>query len=291
MDAKATIREFLISRRSRLSPADVGLPDFGSHRRVVGLRREEVAMLAGVSADYYIRLERGNLDGASDSVLNALARALQLDELETEYLFDLARTVRQKKQPAKSTNKALKPNLQLLLSSIESTPFFIRNHCSDILGANSLGRALYAPILSSHVAAGNFARFVFLDPAAKDFYVDYQKIAEDMVGSLRLESVRSENDPKFIQLLGELTAKSELFQQLWPNHRLMRHVGGQKSFNHPEVGLITLTYEPFSLVADDNLRMTMYTAEPGSDSVDKLALLGAWYASNLELQTQLSFVI
>lgn len=288
MDSKATIREFLVSRRARLTPEQAGLPNFGANRRVAGLRREEVAMLAGVSADYYIRLERGNLDGASDSVLNAIARALQLDEIEIEYLYSLAHASRQKVRPAKSAGKALKPNLELLLNSIETTPIFIRNHCSQILGTNSLGRAIYAPILNSRIAAGNFAKFVFLDPAAQDFYVDYKKIAEDMVGSLRLESVRSENDPQFIQLLGELTAKSELFQQLWANHKLMRHTGGQKSFNHPEVGLITLTYEPLNLVTDDNLRMTIYTAEPGSESAQKLALLGTWAASTADQPQQSS---
>lgn len=272
MDSKSTIKEFLVSRRSRLTPEDVGMPNFSPNRRVTGLRREEVAMLAGVSVDYYIRLERGNLDGASESVLNAIARALQLDDTETQYLFDLAKTG-SKKTSLKKTAGTLRSNLQAVLDSFQSVPAFIRNTHMDLLGTNALGRAVYSKIVESRIANGNLARFVFLDPDAPDFYDDYQKIAEDTVGILRLAAVNDGDDPKFTQLLGELSAKSELFTRLWANHRVKSHIGGQKTFNHPTVGSITFTFEPFRLVANDNLLMNVYTVEPGSESAQKLQLL------------------
>lgn len=274
MYSKLTIKEFLVSRRERLTPEDVGMPNFSSNRRVKGLRREEVAMLAGVSVDYYIRLERGNLDGASESVLNAIARALQLDETEVEYFFDLAKAASKNTKKIKRTAGALRPNLQAVLDSFQTVPAFVRNSHLDLLGTNSLGRAVYSPILESRVANGNMARFVFLDPAALEYYGDYMKIAEDTVGILRLAAVNDGDDPKFTQLLGELSAKSELFTSLWANHRVKRHLGGQKTFNHPMVGAMIFTFEPFQLVANDNLIMNVYTVEPGSESAQKLQLLG-----------------
>ena len=274
MDSKLTVKEFLVSRRERLTPEDVGMPNFSSNRRVKGLRREEVAMLAGVSVDYYIRLERGNLDGASESVLASIARALQLDETETGYFFDLAKASGRKPKATKRAAQSLRPNLQSVLDSFPRVPVFIRNSHLQILGTNQLGRAVYSPILASKVADGNMARFVFLDPAALDFYVDYQKIAEDTVGILRLAAIHDGDDSTFTQLLGELSAKSESFTKLWANHRVNRHVGGRKTFNHPEVGVMTFTYEPFQLVANDNLIMNVYTVEPGSESAQKLQLLG-----------------
>lgn len=288
MDSKTTVKEFLVSRRERLTPEQVGMPNFSSNRRVKGLRREEVAMLAGVSVDYYIRLERGNLDGASESVLNAIARALQLDETETDYFFDLAKASSSKPKTNKRATQSLRPNLQAVLESFQTVPAFIRNSHLDVLGTNALGRAVYSPILESRIADGNMARFVFLDPTALDYYGDFQKIAEDTVGILRLAAVKDGDDPKFTQLLGELSAKSELFTKLWANHRVNRHVGGQKTFNHPQVGAMTFTYEPFQLVANDNLLMNVYTVEPGSESAQKLQLLGnlASTAASNDLRNQ-----
>ncbi len=282
MDTKATVREFLVACRSRLSPEDAGLQVFGGNRRVAGLRREEVAMLAGVSADYYIRLERGNLDGASDSVLNALARALQLDATETGYLFDLARSARTGiAGKSTSTTKALRPNLAMILDSIHDMPVFVTSSRLELLGANKLGRALYSPIFESHIAQMNLARWIFLDPASRDFYPEHQKLSEGAVGTLRLEALRAADDPKFQALIGELSSKSEEFRVLWAKHRVFKHPGGVKSFNNPIVGLVTLTYEPFQVVAEGSpVSMNIYTAEPGSESAQKLQILGAWVAEN-----------
>lgn len=282
MDTKATVKEFLVSARSRLTPESAGLQVFGGNRRVAGLRREEVAMLAGVSADYYIRLERGNLDGASDSVLSALARALQLDATETSYLFDLAKASRVGNAGKIATGtKGLRPNLAKILDSIHDMPVFVTNGRLELLGANRLGRALYAPIFESHIAQMNLARWIFLDPASRDFYPEHQKLSEGAVGTLRLEALRAADDPKFQALIGELSSKSEEFRVLWAKHRVFKHPGGVKSFNNPVVGLVTLTYEPFQVVAEGTpVSMNIYTAEAGSESEQKLKILGAWVAEN-----------
>ncbi|MEO0027723.1 MAG: hypothetical protein RL716_1054 [Actinomycetota bacterium] len=281
MDTRATVREFLVACRSRLTPEDAGLQVFGGNRRVAGLRREEVAMLAGVSNDYYVRLERGHLEGASDSVLNALARALQLDATETGYLFDLARAARialPSKGP--SVARGLRPNVARILDAIHDVPVFVTSTRLELLGANKLGQALYSPIFESGIAQMNIARWIFLDEKAKDFYVDYPKIADSAVGTLRLEALRSADDPKFTSLIGELSSKSELFRNLWAKHRVFKHPGGVKSFNHPLVGLVTLTYEPFQVIADTGVGMNIYTAEPGSETEEKLKIIGAWAAEN-----------
>ncbi|MEY4992904.1 MAG: hypothetical protein RIS82_26 [Actinomycetota bacterium] len=281
MDTKQTVKEFLVACRSRLSPEQAGLQAFGGNRRVAGLRREEVAMLAGVSADYYIRLERGNLDGASDSVLNALARALQLDTTETTYLFDLAKSARSG-VPTRATAsvKGLRANLEQILASIHDVPVFITSGRLELLGANKLGRALYSPVFESGIAQGNIARWIFLDANSQDFYVDYAKICEAAVGTLRLEALRAADDPKFQALIGELSSKSESFRTLWAKHRVYRHPGGTKSIIHPLIGQITLTYEPFQVLAEGPVSMNIYTAEPGSEAEQKLTILGAWVAEN-----------
>ena len=182
MDNRTEIREFLASRRARLTPQQAGLPSYGGHRRVAGLRREEVALLAGVSVDYYTRLERGNLGGASESVLDALARALQLDEAERTHLFDLARaanaTPGTRRRPA---SQRIRPGVQRVLDAMTGAPAWIRNGRADVLAANRLGRALYAPVFDSPVRPANTARFTFLDPRATDFYADWERTADDMV--------------------------------------------------------------------------------------------------------------
>src|SRR5690349_7333717 len=172
------VRKFLTSRRARLTPEDAGLPAYGGTRRVAGLRREEVAMLAGMSIDYYIRLERGNLSGASDSVLEALARALKLDDAETGHLLDLARAasaaprVRRKRSP-----QAVRPSLQRVIDAITTAPAWVRNDRGDELASNDLGRALYLDMMtdSSSAAPPNSARFTFLNPKAQEFFADWER--------------------------------------------------------------------------------------------------------------------
>ena len=282
MDSRAEIRDFLTSRRARITPERAGLPVFGGHRRVAGLRREEVALLAGVSVDYYTRLERGNLSGVSDSVLEAVARALQLDEAEWAHLFDLARaanttpaTVRSRRRPAPH----LRPGGQRLLEAMTMAPAYVRNGRLDILGANQLGRAVFAPIFDPAAPTPNIARFIFLDPAAQDFYVEWERMAGDTVALLRAEAGRDPYDRALSDLVGELSTRSEVFRTWWAAHNVRLHRTGVKRLRHPVVGELTLAFESMDLTADTGLRLNAYTAEPGSASQEGLNLLASWAAT------------
>ncbi len=279
MDPKSEIREFLTSRRARISPEDAGLPIYGDNRRVPGLRREEVAMLAGVSVDYYVRLERGNLGGVSESVLSALSVALRLDDAEREHLFDLARAVSPTAQPRRRRPAARKvrPVVQQIIDRIDA-PVIVRNGRVDYVGANSLGRALYAPIFESHEQPANSARFTFLDPAARDFYVDWERVAKDLVAHLRSEAGHDAYDRDLSDLVGELSTRSEAFRTWWAAHNVRYHQTGTKRLQHPIVGELTLSYEVLSLAADSSLTLAVYTADAGSRSEEALNLLSSWTA-------------
>ena len=280
MDARTEIREFLTTRRAKITPDQVGLPVYSGNRRVPGLRREEVAMLAGVSADYYTRLERGNAHGVSDSVLDALARALRLDEAERSHLFDLARAA----QPAAATRKPrptkqrIRPAVQRILDAMTHAPAFIRNGRLDILAANQLGYALYSTYVTPGRTA-NTARFVFLDPHSDDFYGDWDHVANEVVAILRSEAGRNPYDRELTNLIGELSTQSEIFRTKWAAHNVRFHDTGTKRLHHPVVGELELTYEAMELSADTGLTMFAYTAEPGSKSEQALGLLGSWAAT------------
>jgi transcriptional regulator with XRE-family HTH domain len=244
------VREFLASRRARLTPQQAGLPAYGGNRRVAGLRREEVAMLAGVSIDYYVRMERGNLSGASDGVLDALARALQLDEAEREHLFALARSaapsrVRRPRAPA-----GVSPAVQQVLDAISDAPAWVRNGRHDIVAMNRMARALYAPVLADPRRPANTTRFIYLDPAAQDFFVDWEQVANDAAAMLRMEAGRSPHDPALIELVGELSTRSELFRQRWASHDVRLHRSGRKRLRHPLVGQLDLDYASMELPSD-----------------------------------------
>jgi transcriptional regulator with XRE-family HTH domain len=280
MDTRNEMREFLTSRRAKITPEQAGLRTFGSTRRVPGLRREEVALLAGVSADYYIRLERGNASGVSDTVLESLARALQLDDAERAHLFDLARAT-QASAPRKRrrAKQRIRPSVQHLLDAMTGVPAFVRNGRLDILGANALGRALYAGHFDSPEQPPNTARFFFLDGRAPTFYVEWDRVANDVVAVLRAEAGRDPYDRELSGLVGELSTRSELFRTLWAAHDVRKHDTGIKRFDHPVVGELNLTFESMELVADPGLTLFVYTAEPGSKSAEALALLGSWTAT------------
>ncbi len=286
MDNRSEIRDFLTSRRARITPEQAGLPAYGANRRVAGLRREEVALLAGVSVDYYTRLERGNASGASDTVLDALARALQLDEAERAHLFDLARAAnaitaaRASRRPA---GQQVRPAVQRILDSMTTTPAYLRNGRMDILAANQLGRALYAPVFDSTAQPANHARFIFLDPGAAEFFADWDRAAGDTVALLRAEAGRNPHDRALSNVIGELSTRSEAFRQLWAAHNVRFHRTGLKRFRHPVVGDLALAFEALDLTAD-GLRITAYTAEPGTPSADALNLLASWAATTDQLQ-------
>ncbi|MEX0153767.1 helix-turn-helix transcriptional regulator [Microbacterium sp. LMI1-1-1.1] len=282
MDHRSEVREFLSTRRDRITPDRAGLPAFGGNRRVPGLRREEVALLAGVSVDYYTRLERGDLSGTSESVLDALARALRLDDAETAHLFDLARTANTSPGTRKPRKRAesVRPSILRLLDAITDAPAMIRNNYFDYVAANPLGRALYSPVFAE--PCPNNARFTFLNPAAPDFYVDWEKNTQELVATMRGEAGRNPYDKRLTDLVGELSTRSERFRTLWAAHNVRYHRTGIKRLRHPVVGDLELTYEAFELPADPGLSLATYTAEPGSPSADGLRMLASWAASSPE---------
>ena len=283
VDTKDDIREFLASRRAKLTPTQAGLPAYGANRRVPGLRREEVAMLAGVSSDYYVRLERGNLRGVSESVLDALARALQLDEAERAHLFDLARAAnaapdaRRRRSPQR-----VRPGVQRVLDAITAAPAWVRNGRADFLAANSLGRALYAPIFDDPVQPANTARFCFLSSQAQDFYADWDRTANDMVAILRAEAGRNPYDKSLTDLIGELSTRSDEFRLRWAAHNVRFHRTGHKQLHHPVVGDLDLSYEAMELPGE-GMTLLVYTAEPASPTADALNLLASWTATAAHL--------
>lgn len=280
MDTRSEVREFLSTRRARLTPDQAGLPAFGGNRRVPGLRREEVSLLAGVSVDYYTRLERGDLSGVSDTVLEALARALQLDEAETAHLFDLSRLANVSPVARRPRKKAgeLRPGILRLLDAMTEAPAIIRDNHFDYRAGNALGRALYAPIWAE--AQPNSARFAFLNPAARNFYPEWERNTEELVAAMRGEAGRNPFDKRLTDLVGELSTRSERFRTLWATHDVRFHRTGVKRIQHPVVGEIELTYEAFELPADPGLQLSTYTAEPGSPSAEKLGLLASWAATS-----------
>ena len=279
MDTGSELSQFLASRRAKVTPEQVGLPTYGQ-RRVPGLRREEVASLAGVSVEYYKRLERGNATGASDAVLEALAGALRLDEAERAHLFDLARAAspiaaQRRRRPVQ---QRLRPAVQRILDSI-GAPAAVSNMRGDYLAANPLGRALYAPLFESREQPPNSARFTFLDPAAEQFFADWEKVAKDVVASLRSQAGRNPYDRALSELVGELSTRSETFRIWWAAHNVRHHQTGTKRLHHPVVGDLELTYEVMQIAADAGLRLAIFTAEPGSRSEAALNLLASWAAT------------
>ncbi|MBT2596504.1 helix-turn-helix transcriptional regulator [Arthrobacter sp. ISL-72] len=279
MDNRNDIREFLTTRRARISPQQAGLPDYGGHRRVPGLRRGEVAMLAGVSPEYYTRLEQGKLAGVSESILHSLAEALQLDDAEQSHLFDLARTAGSTPRPRRRPKQQIPPSLQYALDAITGVPAFVRNGRLDILATNVLGQALYSAMYTDESRPVNIARFVFLNRRAVDFYPDWIRAASDTVAVLRAESGRDPYNKELSELVGELSTRSEEFRTRWAAHNVRRHTTGHKHFHHPVVGDIELMFNALEHTADPGLTLLLYSAEPGSAAEDALRLLGSLAAT------------
>jgi hypothetical protein len=288
IDLRAEIRDFLSTRRARLTPQQAGLPAYGSNRRVKGLRREEVAMLAGVSIDYYIRMERGSLAGASENVLDALADALRLDEAERTHLYALARASAGRAPRRKRTPSAgVRPAMQQVLDAMVDAPAWVRNGRHDILAMNQLARALYAPVLADPRRPANTTRFIYLHPeAAQEFFVDYDRVASDAAAMLRLEAGRNPHDKALIELVGELSTRSELFRRRWASQDVQFHRSGQKRLRHPVVGRLDLDYESMELPSEPGSQLNVYTAAAGTPTADGLKLLASWAASQEDLPTE-----
>ncbi|MDR7080778.1 hypothetical protein J2X01_000047 [Arthrobacter ginsengisoli] len=289
MDSKQEIRDFLISRRAKISPEQAGIPSYGELRRVPGLRREEVAQLAGVSTDYYTRLERGNLRGVSDSVLEAVISALQLDEAERAHLLHLATTANapSRRAPRRPPQQRVRSGVLRLLDGMTGVVALVQNGRSDVLAANLLGRALYAEVFGFAAASDpespgrppNQARYLFLDPHASDFYPDWRSIAATTVAMLRSEAGRNPHDRALNELVGELTTRSGQFAALWAGHDVRIHTTGTKRFHHPVAGDLLLQFETLALPGDEGQTLFAFTAEPGSASENALAFLASWAAS------------
>jgi transcriptional regulator with XRE-family HTH domain len=281
VETKQEIREFLTSRRARITPEQAGLTAYGA-RRVPGLRREEVAVLAGVSAPYYTRLERGDMHGVSESVLGALARALRLDDAERAHLFDLARAA----QPAgaarphrRQARQPVRPDVQWTLDAITGAAAYVGNNRLDILAANPLGRALFSELYAGPARPANHARFVFLDPRAEVFYTDWERAARETAAILRTAAGRDPYDRDLSDLVGELATQSEAFRTHWAAHNVRFHNTAVKQFHHPVVGQLQLSFNRLDLAADHGLTIFTYAAEPGSRSEEALNLLGSWAGS------------
>jgi transcriptional regulator with XRE-family HTH domain len=282
MDERAEIRDFLTTRRARVSPESVGLPA-GRNRRVPGLRRSEVAALAGLSVEYYSRLERGDLGGASDQVLEALGSALRLDEAEQEHLANLAQTASRSRPARRAPRSAprVRPSLQAVLDAVTGAAAFITNQRQDMIATNHLARALYSPMYRDPRRPVNHSRFIFLDPAATTVYPDWERAADINVAILRTESGRFPRDQQLAQLIGELSMRSDAFRTRWAAHNVRRHITGTKVFDHPAVGELQLSYETMALPGDPGLTLTVYTAVPDPAAEDGLRLLGTWAATHL----------
>lgn len=283
MENSKDVREFLASRRAKVTPDQVGLPA-GMNRRVPGLRRSEVAALAGMSVEYYSKLERGAIAGASASVLEAIARALQLDAAERAHLFDLAQAAQGTSALARPVRRSSKqwvtrPSLQRALDAITGGPAFVRNGRMDLLAANQLARAFYADVYADPRRPANLARFTFLDPNATRFHPEWELAADVCVAILRTEAGRDPRDKELHDLVGELSTRSDEFRTRWGAHNVRHHGTGTKRFHHRVVGDLTLAYEGLEMAAEPGLTLTIYTAEPGSPSEEALRLLASWAAS------------
>ena len=286
MENRNEIREFLASRRAKITPEQAGLPSYGGRRRVPGLRREEVALLAGVSVDYYTKLERGNLNGVSDTVLDSVAKALQLDEAECSHLFDLARaTTTTRRAPGFAIEQRIRPTVRQILDAMPAVPAYVRNGRRDILAANRLGYALYSELYADRARPVNVARFVFLNPRAHAFFLDWPTAANDMVAALRSEAGKNPYDRDLSDLVGELSTRSDEFATRWASHNVRFHRSGLKDIRHPVVGNLHLTFEAMELPADPGLSLIVYGAEPGSTSEDALRLLASWEATLDQAET------
>lgn len=290
MDNRNEVRDFLASRRATITPEQAGVPLYGQRRRVKGLRREEVAQLAGVSTDYYTRIEKGNLASASESVLEAIARALHLDDSERAHLLDLARAARGGAQPPRrrAQPQQLRDSLQHVLDAMTTVPAFIANGRLNLLGVNALGRAFYSEVLDSPAGAPNFARYCFLDPRSHDFYPAWDRAADTTAAMLRAEAGRDPHNKALTDLVGELATRSDDFRKRWAAHDVHVHVTGSKTFRHAVVGELHLAFNQMPLPGDPGLSLTVYTPEPGTGTDDRLGLLASWAATPAAAPEKLS---
>jgi transcriptional regulator with XRE-family HTH domain len=278
VDNRAEVRDFLTTRRARITPEAAGLPTYGEQRRVPGLRRTEVAQLAGMSIEYYTRLERGNLAGVSEPVLDSLASALSLDDAEREHLFDLARAASTSvRTPRRTGSRAVRPSIYRILDAL-AAPAYLRNRRFDILAANQQCFALYADVIAPESLPMNLARFMFLDRRAEEVHLDWDAVADDTVAALRIEAGRNPLDRKLSDLVGELATRSDAFRTRWARHHVRHHRTAAKQIHNPVVGDLTLTGDALELPGEDLILIT-YTAPVDSPAQGQLNFLTSWTAT------------
>ncbi|MET9417637.1 helix-turn-helix transcriptional regulator [Streptomyces klenkii] len=277
MDQRTELSEFLRSRRARLQPAEVGLTPYGGRRRVPGLRREELAQLAGVSVAYYTRLEQGHGQNVSTAVLEAIADALRLTGAEREHLTRLVRPSVKKTRPCRPARpQRVRTSVQHLMDSMENTPAYVVGRRLDIIAWNRMACALLGDLGAMPAGQRNLAWQIFLEPATRELYTEWEKKAADVVAFLRLDAGRCPEDPHLAALVGELSVKSPEFRSLWAAHNVEDKGFGVKKLHHPVVGPLTLSYETLVLPADQNQQLVTYHAEPGSPSAESLRILASW---------------
>lgn len=280
MESGNALREFLVSRRARITPEQAKLPAYGGNRRVAGLRREEVAMLAGVSVDYYTKLERGAVGVVSESVLDAVARALQLTPTERDHLFHLTGTTASLRTVSRPVRTLVRPAVQRILDGLSDSPAFVGTATRGLVAANALGRATYSPLYEDAPdGIPNTARYTFLNAGAKDFFLEWDAAAANLVANLRREVGADPLNRELLQLVDDLNRDSAEFRDLWRSHDVRTHDAGFKSIHHPVVGDLHLTFEAMPLPADPGQSLIIYGAEPGSETADRLRLLASWSAT------------
>jgi len=284
MDTANDLREFLTTRRARLTPEQIGLPDFGGRRRVPGLRREEVALVAGMSVEYYVRLERGTAKGISEAVLEGVSRALQLDDAERTHLYDLVRAANDGAHPqhrGQARPQQVGPNLRQLIDAMRDVPAYVQNGRLDIVAINQIGRALFSEMFVQPQRPANFGRFVFLDDRSRALLPDWEVAAQQTVALMRAEAGRSPHDRVLSDLVGELSTRSGEFATLWASHDVREHRTETTRFTHPAVGELELAYEAMDPASARVLQLIAYSAQPGSPSEDGLRLLTSWAATTI----------
>ena len=285
MDRATEIADFLRSRRAGITPDQAGLPFDGRVRRVPGLRRDEVARLAGVSSEYYTRLEQGRAGNPSPEVIAAVADALRLDDTEREHLTDLltpgtasAASAAQRRAPNRNRVQKVRPGLYLMLEALEQVPAFVMGRRTDILAANRLARVVITDFDAIPAPRRNLARYMLLDPQARERVGEWDRIAAETVAMLRFEAGRYPHDRQLADLIGELTVHCPEFTHWWGDHRVLRRTHGAKSYRHPVVGELQFSYESFQVPGDTEQMLCVYTVEPGSDSAQALQMLASWSA-------------
>jgi transcriptional regulator with XRE-family HTH domain len=282
VDKRRELGEFLQSRRGRLQPEDVGLPA-GGRRRVPGLRRSELAQLAGVSVDYYVRLEQGRAGHPSEGVLEAIAQALSLSDAERAHVYDLARPARPRRR--ESRPERVRPEVKRLLDLLHGVPAAVFGRRMDVLAWNALFAALTVDWSTLPPEHRNSARHFFLDEGSRRLYADWDDAGRDTAANLRMAAGRHPDDPELASLVGELSMKSAEFRRWWARHDVKEKTHGTKRLRHPIVGELTVSYETLALPGDGDQMLVTYTAEPGSESDTALRLLASMTEAPVEAAT------